>query len=198
MLSYMVTYRSVGKKPHDNTTDGGGASKLAQTFGIPTSKAKELIATYLKGYSGLKPYFEHWGDQFRQSGVLTISDYSGRKYNFRYFDEYRFCLLNKNKHPMYADRYSYLESKMQRLAQNYRIQGLSAEMSKLACIYMRDWSDICQLALMIHDELIVICKEEYAQLAAAALKDSMERAFYHFCKKVKIKVDTKVSKIWKK
>lgn len=198
MLSYMVTYRSMGKKPYDNTTDGGGASKLAQTFGVSTAKAKELIATYLKGYSQLEPYFKYWGDKFREDGVLTISDFSGRKYTTTYFDEYKFCLANKNKHPKYADRYSYLASKMQRLAQNYRIQGLSAEMSKLACIYMDDWQSICKLALMIHDELIVICKEEHAEMAATALKDCMEKAFYHYCKKVKIKVDTKISKIWKK
>ena len=99
---------------------------------------------------------------------------------------------------MYANRYSYLASKMQRRAQNYRIQGLAAEMSKLACIYMREWNEICQLALMVHDELIVICKEDMADVATVVLRDCMERAFYHYCKKVKIKVDVKVTKVWKK
>jgi DNA polymerase I len=177
---------------------GGGPSKLAQTFGISIAKAKDLVATYLKGYSDLEPYFKLWGDKFRETGSLTISDFSGRQYHSQYYEEYLFCLKNKDLHPKIADRLSYLSSKMQRLAQNYRIQGLAAEMSKLACIYMRDWSHICQLALMVHDELIVICKKEDADLVSVALKDCMERAFYHYCKKVKIKIDVKTSEIWKK
>lgn len=177
---------------------GGGPSKLAQTFGISIAKAKDLVATYLKGYSDLEPYFKLWGEKFRETGSLTISDFSGRQYHSMYYEEYKFCLKNKDSHPKVADRLSYLSSKMQRLAQNYRIQGLAAEMSKLACIYMRDWSHICQLALMVHDELIVICKKEDADLVSIALKDCMEKAFYHYCKKVKIRIDVKVSEVWKK
>lgn len=108
------------------------------------------------------------------------------------------AIKNKDRHPKIADRASYLASKMQRVAQNYRIQGLAAEMSKLACIYMREWSNICQLALMVHDELIVICREEHKDLVSTALKECMERAFYHYCKKVKINVDVTVTRVWKK
>lgn len=192
------TERSKAKTLNFGITYGSGPANLAKATGVSTKEAKDLIKKYLDGFPGLFPYFECWGNKFRETGSLTISDFSGRQYHSMYYEEYLFCLKNKDKHPKIADRLSYLSSKMQRLAQNYRIQGLAAEMSKLACIYMRDWSHICQLALMVHDELIVICKKEHADLVSIALKDCMERAFYHYCKKVKIRIDVKVSETWKK
>ena len=190
--------RSKAKTLNFGITYGSGASNLAKSTGVSIKDAKELIKKYLDGFPALKPYFDEWGDRFRELGYLMISDFTGRKFTPYYYKEYQWCKLNKSKHPAIENRYSYLGSKMQRTAQNYRIQGLAAEMSKRACVYMLEWTNVCQLALMVHDELIVICKDENVELAKAALKDCMQRAFYFYCKKVDISVDVTVSKVWKK
>ena len=67
----------------------------------------------------------------------------------------------------------------ERVALNMPIQGTAADIIKLAMVRVRDrLATECpeaRLVLQVHDELIVECAEEDAQMVKQLLKEEMER-----------------------
>lgn len=62
--------------------------------------------------------------------------------------------------------------------QNYPIQGLAADMMKHAMVRVynrlkKQFGNNAKLALQIHDELVVLCKEEYAEACMKVLEEEM-------------------------
>lgn len=205
----MVTWRSKDKKPYDNIHDGGGAKKLADAFGIPLKKAQELIKLYYKQFPKLKPYFDAAGKQAKQDGFILINEVTKRKSYIDEFEEYDFLRNARHRYresgwffpEKWEDRYSYLDAVIQRHSQNYRIQGTSADMSKLAGIYLREEmqkNPIFDIVLLIHDEWVVECKEEDSEKVKEILEDCMVRASRFFLKRIEIPADAKINKKWSK
>lgn len=80
-------------------------------------------------------------------------------------------------------------------ALNFPIQSASAEMTKRAMVaLMRK----VQLVLQVHDELVVVCKEEEAEAVKDLVEREMLRSGEGILKRVPNAVDAKISKMWTK
>ena len=90
------------------------------------------------------------------------------------------------------------------MAMNYPIQASSADITKLACIYLfREISKRGMLGKIlipniIHDEILLECPKEIAEEWAGILKECMERAGSLFCKTVPLKAEPEILEQWKK
>ena len=93
----------------------------------------------MKAFPNLAKYFKQSGEQTIKQGYVLISPLTGRKY---YFPKYKEYLELKNRDYLSTDEWKamkQMESAMQRLAQNYPIQGQSAETIKIAAIIVFDY-----------------------------------------------------------
>ena len=91
---------------------------------------------------------------------------------------------------------------IERMSLNYTIQGTSADITKLAGIYMFRYlkdNDLLFKVLMpnvVHDELIIECSTDKAESLAKILQNCMERAGDKFCKTIPLKAEPCITKIW--
>ena len=98
--------------------------------------------------------------------------------------------------------YSKAASEIQRLSQNYPIQGSSADCSKLAgCIFFnqilaKGWFDKVKIVNMVHDEYCVEAPEELTQEVTDILFKSMVKAGTYFCKTVPLTADAQIGDYW--
>ena len=97
------------------------------------------------------------------------------------------------------------KGEIERMSLNYPIQGESAEITKLSCIYF--WENYLvpgkllftvKFVNTIHDENLVECPEGLAQEVADELKKAMVNAGAKFCKRVPLKAEPCIEKYWKK
>jgi DNA polymerase-1 len=104
-----------------------------------------------------------------------------------------------------VSRYFRKKGDIERMSLNYRVQGESAEISKLAGIYF--WQDyiipnnlfgVVKLVNIIHDEYLVECPESIIEKTSNAIQGAMEKSAAKFCKRVKLGAEPAYAKYWKK
>jgi DNA polymerase I-like protein with 3'-5' exonuclease and polymerase domains len=138
--------RSKGKGVNFTVSYGGGAAKLAKTFGISIKEGKELIASFFNAYRGLKIFFDLKENETLNNGYVTIDYITNRICHIEEFDTYLWCkdyivkqgLAGRTVHPKIWATYNKIKGKIRRLSQNYPIQGTSGSMTKLAAVFLRD------------------------------------------------------------
>lgn len=90
-------------------------------------------------------------------------------------------------------RYNKAKSEIQRVAQNYPIQGTAADITKYACILFfreiihRDWWKIVKIVNLVHDEILVECPKNLESEVKKVLIECMEKAGISFCQTVLLK-----------
>ena len=88
------------------------------------------------------------------------------------------------------------------MALNFPIQGSSAEITKLACIFIFDYivqnelQGIVKFSNMIHDEVLLECPESMGESLSKVVEDCMARAGKIYCKVVPLKAECKLTKYW--
>lgn len=94
---------------------------------------------------------------------------------------------------------------IERMSLNFPIQGESAEITKLACVlFWRNYIvnnnliNKVKIVNLIHDEVLVECHKDIAEVTAKELQKAMEDAGAKFCKRVPLKADPCISTKWKK
>jgi DNA polymerase-1 len=137
---------------------------LASLLGISKVEAKNYIDSYFKQYPEIKEYMEKTLEIARKQGYVTTL--LGRK-----------CFVKDINHKNYT-----LRSFAERTAINARIQGTSADIMRKAMVlvdkFLRNNSDYdANIALQIHDELLVEVKETQAAELARTLQVIMEQVF---------------------
>ena len=118
---------------------GMGANALSKNLKITKSEAKEFILKYNYTYPDLQKYIAEQKEIAIKTGY-AITEY-GRKRNLSKFDL---------KNPI-------LRAQMERIAVNMPIQGLQADIIKIAMIRIHDLiknSNDIKLLLQVHDELV--------------------------------------------
>lgn len=164
---------------------GRGAKSLAAQLEISEEEAQQLLQKYFSAYKKVKAWLDRTGREAVKKGYsLTIA---GRK---RYYRD-----LNPED-PGYERQQAYVE----RQGKNTPIQGTSADMTKLAMVYIYEriktkGFDATPIHT-IHDELVVEAKEDQAEKVATLVKEEMERAGRELLKEVPVKVDVAVSDSW--
>jgi DNA polymerase I len=143
---------------------GMGAFGLAQAASITQAEAKEFIDTYFKKFSGVRAYIDQALKTAKETGFVETE--LGRR---RHVPE----IQSTNNQVMRAG---------ERMAVNMPIQGLEADIVKLAMLKTMDLvyefgEEVVYPVLQVHDELIFEVKEEQADAFAEKLKGVLESVY---------------------
>lgn len=173
--------RSFAKRLNFGIVYGIGASRFAMMTGLSLNDAENTMRKYFGTFRGLDAYLRDAGKRVvEERNVRTAS---GRMLRLR-FDE--------------SDRRQVASSR--RYGINMPIQGTSADILKRALCLLHDQmrGTSAKLVNIIHDEVIVECDAEEADITAKALEKAMCDAGEEYVKKVPVKVDVQISDEWAK
>jgi DNA polymerase-1 len=204
---------------------GGSGIGIADQLGLDVEQGQKIYDAYFAAFPGLKAYFDEAKKFGVDNGYVLISAVTGKKSYVDYYDEFLEAKKavgvkgfwdNYKKHREHKTA-SYSKIKQQvstffgkkgqieRMSLNYPIQGESAEITKLSCVYF--WEDYLlpnkllftiKFINTVHDENLVECPESLSGEVANALEDAMVKAGAVFCKRVPLKADPCIEKFWKK
>ena len=203
---------------------GGSGIGIADQLGLNVDQGQYIYDAYFRAFPGLKAYFDETKKFGVENGYVLISPVTGKKSYVDYYDE--FVQIKNEMTKDFWDRYKQLKNSdtptaremkekvskffrkrgdIERMSLNYGIQGESAEITKLACVYF--WTKYLVpnnllfkvlIVNIIHDEILIETPEEIAQQAAAQLEKAMVDAGAKFCKRVPLKADPCIAPYWKK
>jgi DNA polymerase-1 len=168
---------------------GMGPGGLAGRLEISVDEARDLINKYFAAYPGIKG----WLDKAVQQSVER---------------NYARSILGRRRHftrpagDPRSDEYRKQMSAIERQSKNLPIQASSADMTKLALVYLRkalrEGGYDAHIVLAVHDEIVVEVREEQADEVKGVLEDCMLRAARVFLKSVPAVADAKVADAWVK
>jgi len=157
---------------------GMGSFGFAQSAEISVADAKEFISAYMKKFSGVAEFIKKTKENTKINGFVDTE--AGRR---RYLPE-----INSPNFQVQAGA--------ERMAVNMPIQGLAADIMKLAMIAVYDKyknDKKVKMILQIHDEIILEVKKDKAKKIASDVKKIMEQVYKL---KVPLIVDTKIGLNW--
>jgi DNA polymerase-1 len=174
--------RSAAKRINFGLAYGRGAKSLSAQLGIDEERARELIDEYFANYPKVQHYLQATADKAIRTGTLRTLSGRVRKFGDA------------------SGLDSMAKGALRREAMNYPIQGTSADIAKLALIYVREKLENldAQLINCIHDEFVVECKEDLAEEVAERTKTAMKKAGAALLKKVPVEVEVAISREWRK
>ncbi|EKD58990.1 MAG: hypothetical protein ACD_56C00013G0006 [uncultured bacterium] len=151
--------RSAAKALNFGIIYGMSSFGFSQSAGIPRDQAQKFINAYMEKFAGVARYMKETREFARTNGY--VETLLGRRRN-----------LNEINSPNFQ-----VAAGAERMAINMPIQGLAADIVKLAMIHTQkafeNDSDV-QMILQIHDEIILEVKSEKAETVANKLKEIME------------------------
>ena len=158
-----VAQRSKAKMVSYGLAYGMEAYGLAQRLGVELSEAAEILEQYFVAFPAVKAYMENSVAEARARGYTATE--LGRR---RYIPE----LLSDNHR---------IRQAAERQAMNAGIQGLAADIFKLALVRLdaalESGSHASRLVLQVHDEVLVEVPESERDAAEAIVRESMEHAY---------------------
>ncbi|HCU71043.1 MAG TPA: DNA polymerase I [Candidatus Moranbacteria bacterium] len=148
--------------------------------GIDRDEAKKFIDEYMKKFSGVANYMQKTKEFARKN--LYVETEIGRRRQISEINSPNFQVQNA----------------AERMAINMPIQGLSADIVKLAMLESQELikkysPEDVRMVLQVHDELIFEVKENLASDFAKKIKTAMEEAYKL---KVPLVVDVKIGNNW--
>ena len=172
---------------------GMGPFKLADTLQISKEEAEALIEKYFTEFPNIRDFLTKLGTFGTRNGYIrTFKPFKRR----RWFDTW---------FPRIWDDRSKLQEfgSIERASKNTPIQGSSADMTKLALIYIyreiqESWSDSVKIVMTVHDQIDTICKQEVADAWAVKMTELMEKAALVIIPNGLLKADTNISETWEK
>ncbi len=171
--------RRVAKTVNFGVQYGIGARGLAEAVDFSVAEAEKFIQEYFKTYTGVKDYIEQTIALAKKMGY--VETLFGRK---RYL-------------PEIVSNITQIQKAAERMAINLPIQGLSADLIKLAMIEIyakfQKNKEAMKMVLQVHDELIFEIKEEKVKEISKEIKEIMENVIKI---KVPIEVDIKAGDNW--
>ncbi len=149
---------------------------FAKSAGISNDEAKDFIENYMAKFSGISKYLSESMEKARRKG-------------------YAETLLGRRRYlPDLESPNMQVRRGAERMAINMPIQGMAADMIKLAMIRVYPIIDSeARLLLQVHDELLFEIKEEKSDHCIEKIKNIMETV-YNF--DAPIKVDVKIGVNW--
>jgi DNA polymerase I-like protein with 3'-5' exonuclease and polymerase domains len=158
---------------------------LSQRLGCSEAEAGALLLTYVRTYSTMIDYVTNLGDDAVIEGYADTA--LGRRRWFPGVDR-----TDPERRRKIAA--------MKRIGRNHKIQGTSADMTKLAMLYLHRVlykPEYCaKLVNTVHDELCVECPKENAEAVKKIVEEKMIKAGQVFLKKVPVMVDVKINTTW--
>ncbi len=158
-----VAQRSKAKMVSYGLAYGMEAYGLAQRLGVELSEAAEILEQYFVAFPAVKAYMENSVAEARARGYTATE--LGRR---RYIPE----LLSDNHR---------IRQAAERQAMNAGIQGLAADIFKLALVRLdaalESGGYAARLVLQVHDEVLVEVPEREHETVEAIVREAMEQAY---------------------
>jgi len=174
--------RSAAKRINFGLMYGRGPKSLSAQLGTDEERARGLIDEYFANYPKVQRFLQSTASRTMKTG--TLRTLSGRVRKFGNTSG----LGNTER------------GALRREAMNFPIQGASADIAKLALLYIREelqGLDAC-LINCIHDEFVVECAKEVAPDVAERSKTAMNKAGEEILEKVPVEVEVAISREWRK
>lgn len=154
--------RSAAKALNFGIIYGVGAFGFSQSAGISREEAQSFINSYMEKFSGVAAYMKRTRDFVKKNAYVETM--LGRRRNIPEINSPNFQVA----------------AGAERMAINMPIQGLAADIMKLAMIdvynnYRNDPE--VRMLLQIHDEIILEVKQSRAAEVAAKTKELLEKVF---------------------
>ena len=197
---HRVTASKIFKMPYDDVTDEQRSKSKAINFGIAygiyiyglinslaksgitvtEDEAKEMIDGFYTAYPGVSDYLRNASTQGLSN--LETRTLAGRLFKFNQPH-------NKKE-----------EGEIKRQSRNLPIQGLCADMVKIAIgnLVIRLKNRDVKFINFVHDELVMELKDEESEEIIGIVKEEMEKAGRQFLKKIPCIAEVKKDTYWKK
>ncbi len=171
--------RSAAKRINFGLMYGRGAKSLSAQLGTDEERGRQLIDEYFANYPKVRSFLQKTASRAVRDRTLRTIAGRLRKFGDSTFDD---------------------KGAMRREAMNYPIQGASADIAKLALVYVREDLEGLDARLVncIHDEFVVECREDIAGEVAERTSAAMTRAGSAILKKVPTEVEVVTSREWRK
>ncbi len=174
-----VEERSTAKMVSYGLAYGMEAYGLGQRLNIRTSEASQILDAYFEAFPKVRRYMQRTVEEARQRGYTET------------------LFGRRRKIPELASPNARLRSAGERQAMNAGIQGLAADIFKVALVrldHSLEAEGLCsRIVLQVHDEIIVESPleevEAAAQLTAAVMRGAFEL-------RAPLEVDLKVARTW--
>ena len=170
--------RSSAKALNFGIIYGMGAYGFSQSAGISREEAQKFIDTYMENFSDVAKYMKDTREFARKNGY--VETLLGRRRNI----------------PEINSPNMQVASGAQRMAINMPIQGLAADIMKIAMIKVaneyKNNQDV-KMILQIHDEIILEVKQEIATEVSRKIKELLESAY---SLSVPLVADVKIGDNW--
>ncbi len=195
--------RDIGKMINLGLDYGKTAYSVKDDLGTTQQEAQKLIDALKSKTPEKEKYFKRCIDFVKQNGFIRIDDLTKRISYFDQYDEYL-----RLESIQYEDRTKEENSKfykikgaLERMAQNYRIQGSGATMVKIAAILFEDALEeqgitAAWILNMVHDEIVVNCKRDLSERVSKILEECMIKAGTYICKTIPMKIDLHIGDSW--
>ena len=184
-----VNYRFVQKTTNFGLAYGMSEYKLSSTIQVSVQQAREIITKFFNIVPGVKHFLD---------GICNIGMKYGRirtpgpYRRIRFFPEHKEAVETGDDKTIAA---------IGRMSKNHPIQGLNANITKLALYKIQDRIDRegldMKILLPIHDAILVEIHDSILDYGKELIKTEMINAATTMIKSVPIKVDTVVGKYWK-
>lgn len=221
--------RDVAKSINFKLNYGGSAFTLKDDFGVEEEEAQKFIDNYMNAFPGLKEDFKKVQKFALEHGYIVIDNYTQRRWFCPYYNQIKalekdiwsyypkdYKQMNKEQrdkvkaqnkidYPHLSSmwsQYFYYKGQLERAALNFRIQGLSGGMTKLAAILLRNWKiksgydKECFINNIIHDEINSLSQEALTEIYKQKIEEVMQKAGTFFCKKVPMTATAVVGEYW--
>lgn len=203
---------------------GGSPKNIAEQLDQTEEQGQITFNAYFKAFPDMRVSFEKAKKEGLEKGYILISEKTGRKSFIDGYEEFmelkreinegfweRWKKVKKDpsseKYKLYKDKiskYFKIRGAIERKSLNFPIQGVAAEISKLAGIKFFEWireNKLLNQVLIvnyIHDEILAECPQLFAGVVATSLQRCMEEAGAEYCKRVKLKAEPVITTVWNK
>lgn len=157
---------------------GMGAYGFSQSAGIERAEAQKFIDTYMEKFSKVADYMKETREFARKNGY--VETLLGRRRNIQEINSPNMQVA----------------SGAERMAINMPIQGLAADIMKVAMIKVANEYENnpdVKMVLQIHDEIILEVRQELAEEVSGKVKELMENAYKL---QVPLVADVKIGDNW--
>ena len=177
-----------------------------------------MFNAYFKAFPDLPAYFKLVYKNAVRDGYIEFNDVTRHKYFIPHFEDFKevesetrdtdfWKNYRENKDDLVLKAkvkgYFKLKGEIQRKAQNYRIQGTSASISKYALILLfntiisRKRFNEIKIVNFIYDEILMEVPEAEGEEWKVILETAMIKGGEPFCKTIPLKVDAEINTFWK-
>ena len=171
---------------------GMGPNKLADTLNISVDGAKVLIEKYFQAFPAIKGFLDKLGNFGKKFGYIKTFPPYNRK---RWFSTWYPKIWNNKSSVMEL-------GSIERASKNTPIQGASADMTKKALVFIRDYVAAHNLpvkvVMTVHDQIDTICRNDQVSDWAVVMKGLMEQAALEIVNNGLLKAEVTVSNCWEK